>query len=171
MFSRQLEMALVMAIREAKIHKHEYVTVEHILYGLLQDRLAVQVITSCGGQVSTLKKKLEDFFASDLPILKEPVDQEPAQTIGFNRVLQRAIGHVQNCGKKEVDSGDVLVAIFSEPDSHAVYFLSSEGLDRMSVVEYVSHDLQEDIETDAWQTRTTSARFSSSAARFIYFQF
>ncbi len=145
MFSRKLEMALVMAIREAKNYKHEYVTVEHILYGLLQDRLATQIITSCGGQISTLKKRLEDFFASDLPTIKQPADREPSQTIGFNRVLQRAIGHVQNCGKKEVDSGDVLVAILSETDSHAAYFLQSEGLDRVTVVEYISHGLPSEL--------------------------
>jgi len=152
MFSRKLEIALVMAIREAKTHNHEYVTVEHMLYGLLQDRLTVQIISRCGGNVNNLRKRLEDFFAGSLPVNKKPGGGEPAQTMGFNRVLQRAIGHVQNCGKKEVDSSDVLVAIFSEPDSHAVYFLSSEGLSRMTVVECVAHGLP-DESTESRESR------------------
>jgi ATP-dependent Clp protease ATP-binding subunit ClpA len=141
MISQKLEMALVMAIREAKNHKHEHVTVEHILYGLLHDEFASEIINRCGGNKETLKKKLEEFFASNLPVLKEEAAHDPTQTIGFNRVLQRAIAHVQSCGKKEVDSGDVLVAIFAEPDSFAAYFLQTEGMSRLNVVECISHGL------------------------------
>jgi ATP-dependent Clp protease ATP-binding subunit ClpA len=153
MFSQKLEIALVTAVRQAKSHRHEFVTVEHLLYGILQDDLINRIIKQCGGSLNNLKKRLERFFDGEMPTQKLQETSDPIQTLGFNRVLQRAIGHVQSCGKKEVDSGDVLVAIFSEPDSHAVYFLSSEGLDRMSVVEYISHSLPEDIETDAWQTQ------------------
>jgi len=153
MFSQKLEIALVTAVRQAKSHRHEFVTVEHLLYGILQDELINRIIKQCGGSLNNLKKRLEKFFDGELPTQKLHETSDPIQTLGFNRVLQRAIGHVQSCGKKEVDSGDVLVAIFSEPDSHAVYFLSSEGLDRMAVVEYISHGLPEDIETDAWQTQ------------------
>ncbi len=153
MFSQKLEMALVTAVRQAKNHRHEFVTVEHLLYGILQDDLISRIIIQCGGSLENLQKRLETFFNGELPTQKISESNDPVQTLGFNRVLQRAIGHVQSCGKKEVDSGDVLVAIFSEPDSHAVYFLSSEGLDRMSVVEYVSHGLEEDMETDTWQTQ------------------
>lgn len=153
MFSQQLEMALVTAVRQAKSHRHEFVTVEHLLYGILQDDLITRIISQCGGSLENLQRRLEKFFDGELPTQKLNDTNDPVQTLGFNRVLQRAIGHVQSCGKKEVDSGDVLVAIFSEPDSHAVYFLSAEGLDRMSVVEFVSHGLQDDIETDAWQTQ------------------
>jgi len=145
MISKTLERALVTAIHEAKNHNHEYVTVEHILYGLLQDRLANEIISQCGGNVSSLKKNLEEFFVANLPKYPPSTDRDPVQTIAFNRVLQRAINHVQSSGKKEVDSGDVLVAIFSEDESHAVYFLSAEGLDRMSVVECISHGLPEDL--------------------------
>jgi len=153
MFSQNLEMALVTAVRQAKNHRHEFVTVEHLLYGILQDDLITHIISQCGGSIENLQKRLERFFDGELPTQKIDDTNDPVQTLGFNRVLQRAIGHVQSCGKKEVDSGDVLVAIFSEPDSHAVYFLSSEGLDRMSVVEYVSHGVQEEIEADSWQVR------------------
>ena len=166
MFSQKLEMALVTAVRQAKNHRHEFVTVEHLLYGILQDDLITRIISQCGGSLENLQKRLETFFDGELPTQKINEASDPVQTLGFNRVLQRAIGHVQSCGKKEVDSGDVLVAIFSEPDSHAVYFLSSEGLDRMSVVEYVSHDLQEDIETDAWQTQKQKAPQEDELEKF-----
>ncbi len=141
MISHKLEMALVMAIREAKSHRHEHVTVEHILYGLLHEEQAVKIITNCGGDRDSLKLKLETYFAANLATSNDEEREEPAQTIGFNRVLQRAIAHVQSCGKKEVDSGDVLVSIFSEPESFAVFFLQSEGLERLSVVEFISHDM------------------------------
>ena len=140
MINQKLEMALVMAIREAKTRKHEHVTVEHILYALLHDDQAAQIITNCGGKTEKIKKKLDDFFTKNLKVLQEHMINDPVQTIGFNRVLQRAIAHVQSCGKKEVDSSDVLVAIFSEPESFASYFLQAEGIKRLDVVEYVAHE-------------------------------
>jgi len=147
MLSRELELALIKAIKEAKIHRHEYVTVEHMLYGLLHDDLAKHVINQCGGNEEKLKKRLERFFSGGLPVLKSAAD-EPAQTIAFNRVLQRAVNHVQSCGKKQVDTGDVLVAIFEEPDSHAVYFLGTEGIGRLEVLEYISHSLPESFQNE-----------------------
>ena len=148
MLSRDLELALIKAIKEAKIHRHEYVTVEHMLYGLLHDELARHIITSCGGNNDTLKERLERFFNGGMPVLKD-AGGEPAQTVALNRVLQRAVSHVQSCGKKQVDTGDVLVAIFNEQDSHAVYFLGTEGVGRMEVVEYISHGLPEHMRTDS----------------------
>ncbi|MBI5556947.1 MAG: ATP-dependent Clp protease ATP-binding subunit ClpA [Deltaproteobacteria bacterium] len=139
MINQKVEMALVMAIREAKKRRHEHVTVEHILYGLLHDELAVRIIEGCGGNSANLKKDLESFFILNLPVFDEGTAADPVQTIGFNRVLQRAIAHVQSCGKAEVDSGDVITAIFAEPDSFAVYFLEKEGLTRFEVVQYISH--------------------------------
>ncbi|MBU3936411.1 MAG: ATP-dependent Clp protease ATP-binding subunit ClpA [Proteobacteria bacterium] len=142
MINAKLEIALVRAIREAKIRRHEHVTVEHILYGLLDDELAARAIVVCGGDPEGMKKKLEDFFASNLPMIKEGIAHDPIQTLGFNRVLQRAIAHVQSCGKKEVDAGDVLAAIFAEAESFAVYFLHSEGISKLDVTEYLSHDIE-----------------------------
>lgn len=147
MLSRELELALIKAIKEAKTYKHEFVTVEHMLYGLLHDDLARHVITSCGGDEENLKNRLERFFAGGLPIMKNST-AEPAQTVAFNRVLQRAVNHVQSCGKKEVDTGDILVSIFAEPDSHAVYFLGSEGIGRLDVVEYISHSMPETLQKE-----------------------
>ncbi len=148
MLSRELETALINAIKKAKIHRHEYVTVEHMLYGLLHDDLAKYIISRCGGDDKNLKQRLERFFAGGLPTLKNNSIVEPAQTVAFNRVLQRAVNHVQSCGKKQVDSGDVLVSIFAEPDSHAVYFLGTEGIGRMDVVEYISHHLPDSMKKD-----------------------
>ncbi|MBM9536812.1 ATP-dependent Clp protease ATP-binding subunit ClpA [Desulfobulbus alkaliphilus] len=147
MLSRELELALIKAIKEAKNHRHEYVTVEHMLYGLLHDDLARHIIDKCGGNNDNIKERLERFFESGMPIMKE-IGGEPAQTVAFNRVLQRAVSHVQSCGKKQVDTGDVLVSIFTEPDSHAVYFLGSEGVGRLEVVEYISHSLPEFLQSE-----------------------
>ncbi|MGD9948670.1 MAG: ATP-dependent Clp protease ATP-binding subunit ClpA [Desulfobulbus sp.] len=150
MLSKELELALIKAIKEAKNHRHEYVTIEHMLYGLLHDDLARHIIDKCGGNNQNIKERLERFFESGMPIMKE-LDGEPAQTVAFNRVLQRAVSHVQSCGKKQVDTGDVLVSIFTEPDSHAVYFLGSEGVGRMEVMEYISHGLPEYLQREPYQ--------------------
>lgn len=141
MLSKSLEKSLILAIREAKNHNHEYVTVEHMLYGLLHDDLTSFIIEECGGSIETLKEQLEKFFVREIPKLSSTGVGEPAQTIAFNRVLQRAVAHVQSCGKQQVDSGDVLVAIFSEDESHAVYFLTAVGIGKVSVVNFISHEL------------------------------
>ncbi len=148
MLSKTLEIALIRAIREAKSHNHEFVTVEHMLYGLLYDNLTTHIISECGGSINNLKDKLETFFLNGIPKLGPKADVEPAQTLAFNRVLQRAVGHVQSCGKMEVDSGDVLVAIFSESESHAVHFLGTEGIGRMAVINYVSHELPHNLQKE-----------------------
>ncbi len=147
MLSRELELALIKAIKEAKLKKHEYVTVEHMLWGLLHDDLATHIIDKCGGNHDTLRQRLEQFFAGGVPQLQADKD-EPSQTVAFNRVLQRAVNHVQSCGKKQVDTGDVLVSIFAEPDSHAVYFLGSQGVGRLEVVEYISHNLPDNLQKE-----------------------
>ncbi len=141
MLSKTLEKALIMAIREAKNHNHEYVTVEHMLYGLLHDELTSYIINQCGGSTQILKDRLEKFFLREIPTLSSTGSMEPAQTIAFNRVLQRAVAHVQSCGKSQVDSGDVLISILAEEESHAVYFLTSVGVGKMEVMNFISHEL------------------------------
>lgn len=148
MLTKTLEMALIRAIREAKSNKHEYVTVEHMLYGLLDDELTNYIISECGGSIDGLKEKLEDFLSVNIPKITTEEQDEPSQTLAFNRVLQRAVSHVQSCGKKEVDSGDVLVSIFSEPESHAVHFLASVGVGRMAVVNFISHEIPEGLQKE-----------------------
>ena len=141
MLSKTLEKALIMAIREAKNHNHEYVTVEHMLYGILHDELTGYIINQCGGSAQILKERLEKFFLREIPTLSATGSMEPAQTIAFNRVLQRAVAHVQSCGKNQVDSSDVLVSILAEEESHAVYFLTSVGIGKMEVMNFISHEL------------------------------
>jgi len=141
MLSKTLEKALILAIREAKNHNHEYVTVEHMLYGLLHDDLTTYIISQCGGSIESLKDRLEQFFVRQIPRFTTGGTTEPAQTIAFNRVLQRAVAHVQSCGKQQVDSGDVLVSIFAEEESHAVFFLTAVGIGKMEVMNFISHEL------------------------------
>ncbi len=160
MISSKLEVALVMAIREAKMKRHEFVTVEHILFGLLHDDLAVKIIENCGGNTDNIKNSLNGFFAGDLASLDESNLSEPLQTVAFNRVLQRAIAHVQSCGKEKVDAGDVLTSILQEEDSHAVYFLQQEGLSRLGVMEVISHGLPED---EVRPKKTTEGQGSQNA--------
>jgi ATP-dependent Clp protease ATP-binding subunit ClpA len=148
MLSKTLETALIRAIKEAKSQNHEFVTVEHMLYGLLHDELATYIITECGGSIEALKQRLESFLIKEIPTITGASGSDPTQTIAFNRVLQRAVAHVQSCGKKEVDAGDVLVAIFSETESHAVYFLSSVGVGRMAVVNLIAHELPEGLQQE-----------------------
>jgi len=142
MISHKLEMALVMAISEAKNRHHEHVTVEHILWALLHDDDAAGIIRECGGDLDRLKNLIDDFFNTRVQSASPGgLRGEPVQTIGFNRVLQRAIAHVQNCGKKEVESADVLVSIFSEPESFAAYYLRREGITRLDVMECASRNV------------------------------
>ncbi len=158
MLSKTLEKSLILAIREAKTHNHEYVTVEHMLYGLLHDELTSYIINECGGSTQVLKERLEKFFLLEVPKFSDTGTREPAQTIAFNRVLQRAVAHVQSCGKQQVDSGDVLVSILSEEESHAVYFLTSVGIGKMSVVNFISHELPADgLQKEPFSTPPGSA--------------
>lgn len=153
MLSKSLEKSLILAIREAKNHNHEYVTVEHMLYGLLHDDLTSFIIEECGGSTATLKERLENFFVREIPKLSSTGVGEPAQTIAFNRVLQRAVAHVQSCGKQQVDSGDVLVSIFAEDESHAVYFLTAIGIGKVAVVNFISHELPaEGLQKEPFET-------------------
>lgn len=148
MINKALEQSLVRAIQEAKEREHQFVTVEHMLYGLLTDDLAIYIIAECGGSIDSLKTRLESFLETKIPKIPSTVREDPAQTVAFNRVLQRALSHVKSCGKKEADAGDILVSIFSEKDSHAVYFLTSLGLNRMAVINFISHELPEGLQAE-----------------------
>ena len=141
MISKELESTLNIALKEAKKRRHEYVCLEHLLYALLQDKDASGAIVNCGGDIDRLRKALEEFFNGQLDILPEGVDQEPQQTLGFHRILQRAVIHAQSAEKKEITGGNLLIAMFREPDSYAVYLLEEQGITRFDVVNYVSHGI------------------------------
>lgn len=139
MISKELELTLEATVRDARARNHEYLTVEHILFALLHDELGMEVITNCGGSVESIKSSIEEFFDKNVPRLHSNTGPYTQPTIGFHRVLQRAMNHVQSAGREEADAGDVLAAIFLEEDSHARYFLQSEGITRLDVLNYISH--------------------------------
>ncbi len=142
MLSKDLELTLNDAFRHAREKRHEFMTVEHLLLALLDNEAALQVLKACGSELSDLKAELIEFVDSTTPLI--PVsdgDRETQPTLGFQRVLQRAVFHVQSSGKKEVTGANVLVAIFSEQESQAVYLLKKQNIARIDVVNYISHGI------------------------------
>jgi ATP-dependent Clp protease ATP-binding subunit ClpA len=150
MISKELEGTLNKALTEAKRRRHEYVCLEHLLYALLQDKDASSVIINCGGDIERLRKSLEEFFKGHLEILPEGLNQEPQQTLSFHRVLQRAVIHAQSAEKKEINGGNLLIAMYREPDSYAVYLLEEQGITRFDMVNYVSHGIAKNANTGEW---------------------
>ena len=128
MISKELEITFATAIREAKSRHHEMLTIEHILYALIHDVTGSRILHNCGVDIASLKKQLEDFFSRHLLMLPDHDKRELVQTMGVQRLLQRAILHVQAAEKKEVDAGDILAALFEEDQSYAVYYLRQQGL-------------------------------------------
>lgn len=141
MLSKRLENVLSAAVKEVKRRSHEYLTLEHLLYAVLLEETGRDILVNCGVNVIRLKHQLERFFIDHMEILPEDHEGEVVQTLGVQRVLQRAILHIQNAGKEKVDVGDVLAALFEEDDSYAVYFLRSHGVTRLDILEYISHGL------------------------------
>ena len=140
MLNRELEDTLSTAFRSAGSQRHEFLTVEHLLLALLDNRHAFEVLAACGADLDRLRAQLTQFIAQTSPLLPDNVaDAETQPTLGFQRVLQRAVFHVQSSGKSEVTGANVLVAIFSEQESQAVFFLLSQGIERLDVVNYISH--------------------------------
>ena len=140
MIAQELEVTLHMAFMDARQRKHEFVTVEHLLLALLDNPSASEILKACDIDVTDLRKVLLEFVEEHTPQIKsKDIDTQP--TLGFQRVIQRAILHVQSSGKKEVKGSNVLVAIFGEKDSHAVFFLSEKGLSRLDVVNFISHGI------------------------------
>jgi ATP-dependent Clp protease ATP-binding subunit ClpA len=139
MISRELEVTLGLALREAMRRQHEYLTLEHVLFALLHDSDVSEVVRHCGGNVERLKKDVDQFLQDKLERLPEDQQAEPTQTIGFRRTLQRAALHVQSAGKEQIGGRDVLVSMFREKDSYAVYLLEKQGITRLDVVSYISH--------------------------------
>ena len=141
MIAQELEVSLHMAFVEARQKRHEFITVEHLLLALLDNPSAAEALRACGAKVDGLRRDLANFIAEHTPSVsgEEEIDTQP--TLGFQRVIQRAILHVQSSGKKEVNGANVLVAIYGEKDSHAVYFLQKQGVTRLDVVNFISHGI------------------------------
>jgi ATP-dependent Clp protease ATP-binding subunit ClpA len=142
MLNRELEQTLNDAFKEARVKRHEFMTVEHLLLSLLDNDAALLVLNACGSDIGKLRKDLKEFVDSTTPLIQEQDEERETQpTLGFQRVLQRAVFHVQSSGKSEVTGANVLVAIFSEQESQAVYFLKQQNIARIDVVNFISHGI------------------------------
>ncbi len=141
MIAQELEVSLHMAFVEARQKRHEFITVEHLLLALLDNPTAAEVLRSCGVNMDELRKNLTQHITEQTPRIAADREVDTQPTLGFQRVIQRAILHVQSSGKKEVTGANVLVAIFGEKDSHAVYFLQQQGTTRLDVVNFISHGI------------------------------
>jgi ATP-dependent Clp protease ATP-binding subunit ClpA len=142
MLNKELEFTLNLAFREARDKHHEFVTVEHLLLALLDNTSAANVLRACGADLFRLRRDLDQFISENTPIIPPTDGQRETQpTIGFQRVLQRAVFHVQSSGKSEVTGANVLAAIYSEQDCQSVYFLKRENVNRLDVLNYISHGI------------------------------
>ena len=141
MISKELSATLGFAVREAKKRRHEYVSVEHILFAILYDPSGIEIIENCGGNVENLLSNIEGFFEEKIEKIPDGGEYVLQQTIGFQRVIQRAVSHARSADKPEVLVSDILASIFLEKDSHAEYFLSSEGVARLDVLNYIAHKI------------------------------
>jgi len=150
MLSRELEVTLNLAFKDARTKRHELMSVEHLLLALLDNTSAVTVLNACGADIEKLRSELAEFLEATTPLIPQnETDRETQPTLGFQRVLQRAVFHVQSSGKKEVDGANVLVAIFSEQESHAVFLLKQEEVNRIDVVNYIAHGVSKNGEEPA----------------------
>ena len=141
MLSKELESSLNRAFNDARDKRHEYITVEHLLLALLDNSSANSVLQACGADLNLIRSELNEYLEKNTPVFSDVVSGEVQPTLGFQRVLQRAVFHVQSSGKKEVVGANVLVAMFGEQESQAVYLLSKQGVNRIDVVNYISHGI------------------------------
>ncbi len=141
MFSKDLEVTIGQCYKDAREQRHEFMTVEHLLLALLDNASATAVLRACGADIAKLARDLRSIITETVPVLPQNDERDTQPTLGFQRVLQRAVYHVQSSGRKEVTGANVLVAIFGEKDSHAVYFLGQQDVSRLDVVNYISHGI------------------------------
>ncbi len=139
MLSKEIQKAIGYALKEARKRRHEYLCPEHLLYVLLDDPYGREILQNCGCNIERLRKKLNTFFDEYISKVPKNVELNLQQTPAFDRLIQRAVYHVQNSSKSEVDAGDILAALFEEEDSHSAYFLYQEGVTRLEILEYISH--------------------------------
>ncbi|MCP4046475.1 MAG: ATP-dependent Clp protease ATP-binding subunit ClpA [Gammaproteobacteria bacterium] len=170
MFSKELEVTISQAYQEARSARHEFLTVEHLLLALLDNGSALAILTACGADIVALEAELRKALRDTVPVLGDEDNRDTQPTIGFQRVLQRALYHVQSAGKQEVIGANVLVAIFSEKDSYAIYLLNKFDVSRLDVVEYISHgispvqsDFQDDVEEATGEALEEEAESKQSA--------
>src|SRR5436190_4670341 len=147
MIARQLQQTFEFALSAALERRHEYVTIEHLLFALLHDREVATVVRNCGGDVDLLKKQLDDFLSKTIEKLPDDVEVQPVLTAMLQRVVQYAQLHAQSSGQKEVDTTQMLAAIYQAERSQAVYLLRSQGVNKLDVLNYIAHGIARDEET------------------------
>jgi len=140
-FSPSVEMVLDVAAREALVRHHTHLTLEHLLYAILHDPAGEKILKACGADVTKLRKELNAFLEDSMERLPAGSKKEPGETLAFRRVLQTAVLHVQSSGRAEVSVGDILAALMQQPQSHAAYLLSSQGVTRLDILNYISHGI------------------------------
>ncbi len=160
MLSKELEFTLNNAFKEARARRFEFMTVEHLLLALIDNPTAAQVLRACGGDLDMLRDELDTFVEENTPLLDENDTRETQPTLGFQRVLQRAVFHVQSSGKKEVTGANVLVAIFGEQDSQTVYLLNKQNITRLDVVNYISHGIAKNSQDEPEDLEDGSSEFT-----------
>jgi ATP-dependent Clp protease ATP-binding subunit ClpA len=153
MLNKDLEISLNMAFRQAKESRHEFMTVEHLLLALLDNPSSIDALKACGADMVKLRKELHDFIGETTPVIPDgEAERDTQPTLGFQRVLQRAVFHVQSSGKSEVSGSNVLVAIFSEQESQATYFLKKSEISRLDIVNFISHGISKIDKSDDSQS-------------------
>ena len=161
--SPELQATIRRAVDEVRDRRHEYLTLEHLLLAMLDDDSAVRIIRHCGGDVNEMRRDIEEFLHENCEVLPEDADIGPEQTLSFQRVLQRAALHASGAGREQVTTGNILVSLFREPDSHAVFFLEKQGISRFDVVQYVSHGVSKIEPTSARPTARGAAEEGEEA--------
>lgn len=141
MISKELQDTLNLALAEAAKRRHEYLTLEHLLFALLEDKGACDIIRACGGSVKNIRKELDEFMTNNMEELPNGVEAMPSYTAALERVLTRAYMQAESSAQTTIDSGNVLAAMFQEKRSHAVYLLEKEGISRLDVLSYISHGI------------------------------
>jgi len=164
MIAQELEVSLHMAFMDARQKRHELITVEHLLLAMLDNPSAAEVLKACGSNIEALRNELTQYIDDHTPTIsgEDEVDTQP--TLGFQRVIQRAMLHVQSSGKKEVNGANVLVAIYGEKDSHAVYFLHQQGVTRLDVVNFIAHGVSKLNEGETHKPSTEQENDQESSA-------
>ena len=156
MLDKDLEQTLNDAFRNARDKRYEFVTVEHLLLALLENPAAIKVMRACGADLDELHGELTRFIEDNSPRLTDDDERETQPTLGFQRVFQRAVQHVQSSGKKEVSGANILVAIFGERESHAAFFLNRQNVSRLDVVNYITHGISKNLENEAGAPDTST---------------
>ena len=151
MYSKEFQVAFMMAFKTAQEYRHEFVLLEHILFALLHDEASCEVIQACGGDIATLKNELTDFFENEIEKMPGEDDFLPDESLAVQRVIQRAANHVISAEREVIDGVHILVAMFSEEDSHAIYYLGRQEITRFDVVNYLSHGADDEFDDDDFE--------------------